>query len=667
MVSTGERQQLMVAPVRTELVWEGKYDEQGKLRPVERIALPFQTIEVINEPRERTLFSRARSEIDGWRNKLIWGDNKYIMASVLEEFASKVDLIYIDPPFATGDDFSFRVKVGDVEIAKQPSIIEQKAYNDTWGGGLDSYLQMLYERLLLMRDLLTEEGSIFIHIGTNVAHYVGTIADEVFGRANRRNQIAVKRITKNLQRQFDTVQALPEGYDVLFWYSNTPTARFKPIYLNQVPTHPQGYWKDFWSTADRPTMRYELLGVTPTSGQWKWSRERARKAVQNYEQYLSDEQSKSISLLDYWLEHNKELEFIRKSPTGKVEHWVAPLQTKFADTLWMDISAYSFTTGYNTEKSTQLLDRIVRNLSGEGDLVADFFCGSGTTMVVAEKLGRRWIGCDLSRFAIQVARKRLLDIPDCKPFEVLNLGKYERQYWQMNIMNGRQKDGQRAIFEYLEFIVKLYQAQPVTGFAHLHGRKAGRMVHVGAVDAPVTFTEVRAALQECQANGLKALDVLGWEWEMGLNDLVKGEAANIGIDLRLLVIPREVMDRRAVEAGDVHFYELAHLELEVKQNKGVVTIFLKNFAIPSPELIPPDVRDKIKHWSDYIDFWAVDWDYRDNTFHNRWQSFRTKKHPTLATQSEEYHYQEPGAHKILVKVVDIFGNDTNKLLEVNEP
>lgn len=584
---------------RVELIWDGKYDEQGRLRPVERVALPFQTIEIINEPREKTLLSAMRGEDPGWRNKLIWGDNKYVLASLLEEFSGKIDLIYIDPPFATGADFSISIKVGDLEWTKKASIIEEKAYRDTWGRGLNSYLQMMYERLVLMRELLADNGSIYVHLDYRVGHYVKVIMDEVFGfsggdsnRPGFRNEIIWCYSGGGIP-----TNEFPRKHDVILWYTKSNKWTFNIQY------------------------RPYSIGTL----------QRGRTAVKGPNAQLRPE---GTPVNDWWPDIKK-----ITSPTDPEKLY------------------------YDTQKSEELLERIIKVGSNEGDLVADFFCGSGTTLAVAEKLNRRWIGCDLSRFAIQVTRKRLLDIPDCRPFEVLNLGKYERQYWQMNVMNGQQKDERRAIFEYMEFIVKLYQAQPIQGFAHLHGKKAGRVVHVGAVDAPVTFEEVKAALEECRANGFKALDVLGWEWEMGLNELVRNEAANLGVDLRLLVIPREVMDKRAVEAGDVHFYELAHLDLEVKQQGRAVTVALKNFIIPNPELIPPDVRDKIKRWSDYIDFWAIDWDYRDDTFRNQWQSFRTRKHPVLQTEST-HQYRGPGTYKILVKVIDIFGNDTTKLLEV---
>ena len=301
--------------------------------------------------------------------------------------------------------------------------------------------------------------------------------------------------------------------------------------------------------------------------------------------------------------------------------------------------------------------------SNEGDLVADFFCGSGTTGAVAERLGRRWIMADLSRFAIQVTRKRLLDIPDCQPFEILDLGKYERQYWRMHV-NGQGVKQDEVLARYLDFIVQLYRGEHATGFAHLHGRKAGRMVHVGGVDAPVTLSEINDALDECAANRFRGLDVLGWEWEMGLHDLVTVEGRKRGMDLRLLTIPREVMNPRAVEAGDIEFYELAYLDVTLERRGSEAQVVLKNFIIPNEDLVPAEVREKIKRWSDYVDFWAVDWDFQGDTFHNQWQSYRTRQHPALRLDSDWHTHDRPGQYQVMVKVIDIFGNDTTKLLQL---
>lgn len=347
--------------------------------------------------------------------------------------------------------------------------------------------------------------------------------------------------------------------------------------------------------------------------------------------------------------------------------------------LWLDIPAVQSQArervGYDTQKPEALLERIVELASDPGDLVADFFCGSGTTMAVAEKLGRRWIGTDLGRWDIHVSRKRLLDIPDCKPFEVLNLGRYERQFWQGATFNGgRGQITEQTIYEYLAFVLKLYGAQPISGMERLHGKKGSALVHVGAVDAPVTVSEVSNALKECADVGQKELHILGWEWEMGLagpnNEVRKGglmqeEARRRGVKLILKQIPREVMEEQAVDRGDVRFFELAYLEAQMQQNgdsKAHVT--LKDFVIPNTDLIPSEVREKISKWSDYIDYWAVDWDFRNDSFMQGWVAYRTRKDRSLPLTSDVHTYEEPGTYRVAVKVIDVFGNDTTQAYEV---
>ncbi len=333
------------------------------------------------------------------------------------------------------------------------------------------------------------------------------------------------------------------------------------------------------------------------------------------------------------------------------------------DDVWVNlpsIQIMSFSqekTGYPTQKNTNLVRRIVESSSNPGDLVADFFCGAGSTLVSAEELDRRWLGCDLGRFAIHTTRKRLLDVPDCKPFEIKNLGAYERQRWQRQSGNGRLTD-------YLNTILSFYKAEPVEGFANLHGQKAGRMIHVGATDAPVTIDELEELMDEMADNGIESCDALGWEWEMGLHDTIGEMARRRGLDLRPLQIPREIIEPGVRDAGAVRFFELAYVDLDVKRDKREVSVVLKDFAIPSEELIPSQVRDRIESWSDLIDYWSVDFDYTDDTFHNQWQTYRTRDEPKLAEESDPHEYEEAGRHMIVVKIIDIFGNDTTKLAEV---
>jgi len=260
-------------------------------------------------------------------------------------------------------------------------------------------------------------------------------------------------------------------------------------------------------------------------------------------------------------------------------------------------------------------------------------------------------------------RKRILDIDVKKhkvvrrPFEILNLGKYERQQWQLDTLGKDQLD-------YIKFITELYHAKFIEGYKFLHGKIGDRMVHVGAIDSPITWTEIKDCLEECKTYKIKKLDILGWEFENGLHSLVEDEAKSSGVDLALKQIPREVMDKRAVESGDIKFFELAYLDVDVKQKKNSIKIKLKNFIIPNPELIPDEAKENIKNFTDYIDYWSIDWNFRDDTFHNEWQTFRTKGNKNLEIESEEHTYSKKGTYKIMVKVVDIFGNDTTKLLEV---
>jgi len=295
--------------------------------------------------------SRGR-QLKGWTNKLIWGDNKLILSSLKngplrEEIEAQggIKLIYIDPPFDVGADFSMDIEIGGDTFTKRANILEEIAYRDTWGKGADSFISMIYEQLVLMRDLLAEDGSIYVHLDYRVDSLIRLAMDEIFGPINFRNSIIVqRRITKNLQRQFETIQALNCGNDTIFWYTKNHGTRFKPMYVPMETTKPKGYWHHFWSNADRPTMRYELLGVTHTRGQWKWSEERAQRAIQNYQEYL---EHSDVDLVEYWNTTGEALEFIRLSDRfirlsdrGKVENWYPPADKRIADTIWTDIHAY---------------------------------------------------------------------------------------------------------------------------------------------------------------------------------------------------------------------------------------------------------------------------------------------------------------------------------------
>jgi DNA modification methylase len=484
-------------------------------------------------------------------------------------------------------------------------------------------------------------------------------------------------------------------------------------------------------------MRYDLLGVTPTKGQWKWSETRAEKAVQNYREFI--ENHSDVDLVAYWRQTGSRLEFMRLSETGNVENWYPPADKRIADTVWTDIHAYENEKDYATQKHEELLDRIIDAASNEGDLVADFFCGSGTTAAVAEKLGRKWIVSDLGKFAIHTTRKRMIGVQrqlkkegkSFRAFEILNLGKYERQHYVGVNPNLREEEQQKQLEEkeaaFLDLILRAYRAEKIEGFRTFHGKKAGRLVSVGPVNLPVTRLFVEEVILECRQKHITKVDILAFEFEMGLFPNVLDEAKAKGIDIAPKYIPAEVFDKRAVEKNQVVFHDVAFVEvkpivapLSSPLNKGGnrrgvaveltdFSVFYSQDSIAAAEASLKDKGSKIvvekgqivkvskdkdgivsrdvltRHWTDWVDYWAVDFNFEnkreiirvksaesgeweevwtgDYIFENEWQSFRTKKDRSLEFQSV-FHECMPGRRKLAVKVVDIFGNDTMKIIEV---
>lgn len=603
----------------TELVWEGKYRDGKRVAPV-RIELPFQTVETVNEgtrERQRTLDLFSRGKPTEWRNRLIWGDKKYVLPSLLPEFQGRVNLAYIDPPFDTGANFSITTELPEngKEFIKEPSMIEQKAYRDTWGKGLDSYLQWFYETALLLRALLADNGILFAHFDDNVAHEVKTVLDEVFGPDKRRGEIIWALGTGAKSRKFCSIQ-----HNLIFAYSAGDTWHFD---------------------ADAKVMREPFA-----EGSLK---------------------------MHFKPDKNGRLHRVR-IVNGKEYVYYAD-EGRLVGSVWNDIPSMSAnspilaqSTGYPTQKPEKLLERIITACSRPGDLVLDCFCGSGTTAAVAEKLGRRWIAGDLGRFAIHTTRKRLLGIPGVRPFVVQNLGKYERQAW-MDAEFDAPEDRAAGEQAYRAFVLELFRAAPVTGYSWIHGVKAGKMVHVGPVDAPVTLADIKAIAGEAlQMAGTSrtvksAVDVLGWEFAFELNETARDVTAEVGVAVSLRQIPRDVLDERAVkDIQGSDFFELRALSTKLTQKQRRLRVELTDFILP-PDDLPEDIRKAVKHWSQWIDYWAVDWDFRKDTFHNTWQSYRTKEEPKLEL-AVEHQYANPGSYAIVVKVIDILGNDTTKVIPV---
>ena len=595
-----------------ELIWDGKYDEDGKRVAPLKVSLPFQTVETVNESvqqRQKALDLFAAGRDLEWRNRLIWGDKKYVLPSLFPEFAGKVDLIYIDPPFATGANFSFDTKIGDDRFIREATVIEQKAYRDTWGRGISSYLSWFYKTLTMLHELLSSDGSIYVHCDWRLNGHVRLVLDEVFGQDQFRNEI-IWCYTGASQTRDRFVQK----HDTIYSYTKSGLAVFN--------------WKDVVIPYSEETIARTGRGAG-----------------------------------DAGLYGNQDAEQKHRHRLGK--------GGKIPEDWWVDIYRVQGNglerVNYPTQKPEALLERIIRSSTSEADLVLDCFCGSGTTAVAAEKLNRRWIACDLGRFAVHTTRKRLLGIDNLRPFVVQNLGKYERQVWQKAEFG---EDAVRITHAYRTFILDLYHAEKVDGYTWLHGKKGPRMVHVGSVDSPVAVGDVRNIAIDFQsaigsgenAPGVAGVDILGWDFALDMNETAKQIAATAGLDVKFLQIPREVLEKKAVDQGDIRFFELAALSVNLLQRGRSITVELTDFMVP-PDDVPDHVREAVRQWKDWIDYWAVDFNYRDDTFHNQWQSYRTRQDRNLLIR-KNHTYDEPGDYIVLVKVIDVLGNDTTKTLNV---
>lgn len=665
-----------------ELVWNGKTNE------VTNVVLPFQVIEQVDEPRsekevrlQQALFDfdQYGRQIKGWTNKLIWGDNKLILSSLKngplrEEIETEggLKLIYIDPPFDVGADFSMDIEIGDEKFTKQPSVLEELAYRDTWGKGTDSWIAMMYERLFLMRDLLANDGSIYVHVDWRVTGYMRMILDEVFGKENFRNEIIW-----HYRRWSAPSKKFQNMHDSIFLYS-----------------------KDIESGIFNPQLQEY---ADP-----KWIEDTVRGFVDGKLVRLKDEQGN-------YIKREKESKGVPMHDVWEDINFIAPTAAERLD--------------YPTQKPEKLIERILTTSSNKGDLVADFFVGSGTTLAVAEKLNRKWIGSDLGKFGIHTSRKRMIDVQrqlkkegkNYRAFEILNLGKYERQFYVGINPNLREEERQKQIAQkekdFISLILSAYKAEDVEGFKTFHGKKSSRLVAVGPINLPVSRLFVEAVVTECVEKKITKADILAFEFEMGLFPHVQEEAKAKGVDLALKYIPRDVFDKRAIERNQVVFHDVSYIEVKPIVKKSSVAVELTDFSVFYNQDSIKEVEENLKaggkklvvengqiikiakdkdgvvkremltkKWTDWIDYWAVDFNFEskkeiirvknektgeweeqwtgDYVFENEWQSFRTKKDRTLELKSVAKEISV-GKRKIAIKVVDIFGNDTMKVVEVN--
>jgi adenine specific DNA methylase Mod len=623
-----------------------------------------------------------------WLNRLIYGDNLLAMAALLAgddetlSLRGRIDLFYIDPPFDSKADYRTKITLPGGDVEQKPTLIEQFAYSDTWADGTASYLAMIVPRLCLMRELLSVNGSIFVHVDYHVSHYVKLAMDEILGRENFRNEIMLPgRAVKNLQQQFDTLQRLQVRHEVALWYSKEPTTRFKPFWITKHDAgNPEGHWHHFWSTADRQTMRYELFGVTPQSGQWTWKEERAKKAFENYNRFIAEAGGRTLA--QYWRDTGSCLEFIRPDPgDGKPMYWREPAELRLADTVWSGVPIYSSKNDYPTEKNEAYLKEIIRLASSENSLVADVFGGSGTTAAVAEKLGRRWIVSDLGKPACMVMRKRLID-QSAQPFLFQAIGDYQLEAARSTL--GRKF----RVGELAQIVLGLYGALPLDKDDNPN-RNLGKLPQsrmLVFVDSPQKLTGLPTLnkareLRASHLGGWEKVVVLGWNFTPDIGHVI---TELNDTKLEVLVIPPDLLDRLKksggyeklkadFEAQRIRFSSLQYVTVKPIERKTlpsgeVLTIELDNYVLLSPDALnlEPEARERlqavvIRDPLTLVEYWSVDPDYDGELFRSVWQDYRGN----TENDDDPLHVVrkavlsglpvKSGPRRVCVRVVDVFG------------
>ena len=574
-----------------------------------------------------------------WMNHLIYGDNLLAMQALLAGDAQtglpslrgKVGLIYIDPPFDSKADYRTKISLPGTDVEQKPTILEQFAYADTWEDGTISYLKMLYPRLLLMREMLSDKGSIYVHIDWHVGHYVKAIMDDIFGNDNFRNEIIWKR-SQNISSIGNVYK---RSHDVILFYSKTIDTPLSKVYKEQEESYLSQYkYKD-----DKGVYRHAPLLVSGrrngvTGSVWRGinPNECGRNGMHWITKIENLEQLDAEGRI-YWPERGGQ---------PMLKYYLDPEKGVLVSDYWDDINLISPTSNesvnYATQKPISLLERIIKASSNEGDLVCDFFGGSGTTAAVAERLGRRWITCDIGKPASLVMRKRFID-QEVKPFLYQSIGDYQKEAFRNN-------KRYKHVGDLSQVVLGLYGALPFTpeqtndrNFGYIKGTRT--LVMVDSPNRLTTAATIRKAV-EAKASLLggdwEKVVVLGWNFAFDISQAIqKYENSNVEV----LVIPPDLLDKLAkkgfkklIDDKSVRFSSLQYLvakPLVVKQNgdQDEIDVELENYVLLSPDNIPLDDKDKEKLQQvlerdplSLIEYWSIDPDYDGVTFRSTWQDYR---------------------------------------------
>ena len=648
---------------------EGRQEAQ---RIIERLSsgtrIGLQTNELVLPRKDVSGFFRGQvpnipnafnAALDGgsWMNRLVYGDNLLTMQALLAgdpqtglpSLRGKVDLIYIDPPFDSKADYRTKVVLPGVDIQQKPTVVEQFAYADTWEEGTISYLKMIYKRLILMKELLSDTGTVYVHIDWHIDSYVKIMLDDIFGKDNFRDQIiwyypgGIKAVP----------HYFPRKHDCIYCYSKTNNY----VFNNQ------------------------RKGIEDNSLYSRWIKYSEDGETITYKNFPRTDKVKFDMYVKRFISQNK------REP--KDEDVIYRFEGALVDDVWDDCPAVfrllNEKTGYSTQKPASLLERIIKASSNEGDLVCDFFGGSGTTAAVAEKLGRRWITCDIGKPASLVMRKRFID-QEVNPFLYQSIGDYQKEAFHNN-------KKLRRVGDLSQVVLGLFGALPFSpeqvsdrNFGYVKGTRT--LVMVDSPNRLTTAATVRRAV-EAKASLLGGdwdkVIVLGWNFAFDISQAIeKYKNSNVEV----LVIPPDLLDKlskkgfkKLIADKTVRFSSLQYLvvnpvEVTVNGNgEDELDISLSNYVLLSPDNIPLDDKDKEKLQQvmeqdplSLIEYWSIDPDYDGDTFRSTWQDYRENvdndSDPLHCVYSTRIAMPHKDERKVCVKAVDVFGFESQVILDV---
>jgi len=668
-----------------KIVADGKREAEQILERLEgNFRIGLQTRELVVPSRDTNWqdflveAQRSKANLDPARmNRLIYGDNLLAMAALLAgnddmpSYRGKVDLIYIDPPFDSKADYRTKITLPGGDLEQKPTVLEQFAYSDTWKDGTASYLQMIVPRLVLLRELLSDEGSIYVHIDWHVGHYVKVVMDEIFGKDLFINDIIWKRGTPrgNASGHF------PHSTDNLLLYAKTQDYYFESVYTE----HKEGYIEKYYNYFDEKLKKYfqptSLLGHSGINPEYEW---RGITKPWRYPKHRLDQLDQEGRI--YWP---------KESGMPRYKRYVDETKGRPVQSLWEDIppvnSQASDKLNYDTQKPEALIQRILEASTQQDSIIADFFSGSGTAAAVAERLGRKWIASDLGKPACMITRKRLID-QDAKPFLYQHVGDYQ-------VEMARSAYGRKfRIGDLADIVLGLFGALPLP-LEENPTRSLGRIPRTKTlvmVDSPNKMTGLATlrkalSLRDNHMGGWDKVVVLGWNFDPSIGHDIQG--LNEGEKLEVLVIPPDLFDRikkkgTKLKAEEVRFSSLQYLVLgDVKRgrngDKETLTVPLDNYVLLSPEALNLDeasrakVQDIInKDPLALVEYWSIDPDYDGEIFRSVWQDYRGNRDndddplrvTTVALLSGLP--VKKGTRRVCVRAVDVFGFEAEAIVEV---